>query len=349
MGGSCAGAQWAVKVSRKRWEVDAKAVADVLKGACVEHSLAGMVDEQGPAVLGAVDVRTHEGHVFILMPRARIDLMDWLHRIDEEPPGMVLAAKLHVLHHVLMGIKRLHAAGFVHCDIKPENVVLDYDDSPFFPAVFLIDFDSLKPVGHTKKELTGTPDYWSPRYWTSKICGRDTDIWAAGVTMYIMLFGEDPYSLPPKGTLGRFQNLEVFVAQMAELTDDQLLASVPRDSPHARASARFLKRTDSVGFFRAFFSDARESNFGALVDYAEALDNKDGMWTQEKAHAGGTSRRFSPQCAHSVRNLPGGRSLSAEVFKDTVHQCLTEPLRLDGDVKISLKGRQTYITLEDLE
>jgi len=198
----------------------------------------------------------------------------------------------------------------------------------------------LKPVDHTEQVLEGDTNHISPTYWASSFCRQDTDIWAAGVVLYNLLFVQRPYSVGISfdKTRETLERVEKF-AGMSMMTkpgdgDAHFPFRLPDSTPHGKAAVRFLSGTRNTDFLLAFFAADRETNSGATVARAEAVAERARQYfklAQEDADAGGASQQHTPQCAHSVQSLPsppGGRSLSAELFKDTVHQCLTEPFRL---------------------
>jgi len=62
-----------------------------------------------------------------------------------------------ILLQVIAGLKELHALGFVHRDLKPDNIVLD-NVRPI--KVALIDFDRSLPISNTSHSgIRGTPGY----------------------------------------------------------------------------------------------------------------------------------------------------------------------------------------------
>jgi tetratricopeptide (TPR) repeat protein len=98
---------------------------------------------------------------------------------------------------ILAVIEIAHARGFVHCDLKPENVFVD---EKFGAKLF--DFGlvrSLDPgaerVESTKEEApAGTPEYMSPEQCEGRIdIDARSDIYALGVMFYEMLCGAPPF------------------------------------------------------------------------------------------------------------------------------------------------------------
>jgi len=333
-----AGAQWAVKVStRPSAGTGGKPqyLTRALKAACLEHRLRKLWNET-PPVLGVVDVRTLGGRVFTLMPRAQMHMLDWVRLIDGNEAysaPLVLTAKLDLFHQVLVGIERLHAAGVVHCDVKPRNVMIHFDaNSLWMPAAFLIDFDFAEPVGNAKWKLQGTHEYMSLAYFESFRCGKDTDIWAAGVMLYELLFAARPYSLPPwdeDDDENVTSALAAFAGRIAT-GGPELRAELPL-GPGARHSLDDMP-PDFLGFLGAFFAADAETRFGAIVASAKKLAGRAreaGPLPQGGTPAGGAPWELTMECARGVQNLTGGRSQSAGVFRGTVRQCLTDKLRLD--------------------
>ena len=101
---------------------------------------------------------------------------------------------LAMLHPLLDGLELLHDAGYIHRDIKPDNIYIRKDGSPV-----LLDFGSARQsVGAQTRTLTAlvSPGY-APfeQYGSSKRKERQgpwTDIYALGATMYRGVIGNGP-------------------------------------------------------------------------------------------------------------------------------------------------------------
>lgn len=87
------------------------------------------------------------------------------------------------------GLDALHASGFVHCDLKPDNIII-HKGSPV-----LIDFETLIGNAAASREhaRAHTPGYAAPEQQMGKPLTVEADIYALGVVLHEMLTG----SLPP--------------------------------------------------------------------------------------------------------------------------------------------------------
>ncbi len=86
-----------------------------------------------------------------------------------------------------------HAAGFVHRDVKPSNILIDKAGNSRL-ADFGLAIDE-RTQGHLAGQIAGTIPYMAPeqvRGETHRLDGR-TDIWALGVVLYEMLVGRRPF------------------------------------------------------------------------------------------------------------------------------------------------------------
>ena len=97
-------------------------------------------------------------------------------------------AALVVLKGSLLGLAAAHAAGVVHRDYKPENVLVAADGSSK-----LADFGIAVAGGETG-EIIGTPPYMAPERWTGGPASPVADVYAATATFFECLTGSRPYA-----------------------------------------------------------------------------------------------------------------------------------------------------------
>jgi serine/threonine-protein kinase len=158
-------------------------------------------------------VRVHEfgvenGTPFIAMEyvegRSVQQLVTELGRFaPEQATRIVLAAA--------QGLRDVHAAGILHRDVKPANILLDGAGQ-----VKLADFGICKlskktlegtPTISLAGEVLGSPDYMAPEQAEGKPLDGRADIYALGVTYYQLLTGELPFhSTTAIATLARALN-----------------------------------------------------------------------------------------------------------------------------------------------
>jgi serine/threonine-protein kinase len=105
----------------------------------------------------------------------------------------------------------LHMAGWIHCDLKPNNILRDNKGH-----VKVIDLGQAAKNGTVKKRIQGTPDYMAPEQVKCKPVTVQTDVFNFGATMYWALSGR---KLPTLFNIKKSDN--------SFLVDDQMAS--PRD------------------------------------------------------------------------------------------------------------------------
>jgi serine/threonine protein kinase len=99
---------------------------------------------------------------------------------------------VEIIAQVCRALEAAHAAGVVHRDLKPQNIMLDAKD-----RVYVMDFGiahSLEAPGMTQTgALMGTPEYMSPEQARATKVDARSDLFSLGIIFYEMLTGISPY------------------------------------------------------------------------------------------------------------------------------------------------------------
>lgn len=93
---------------------------------------------------------------------------------------------LTVMERVAKGLQALHESGYVHSDLKPNNILLGQNGT-----MKIIDFGQSCPIGHKKDRIQGTPDFIAPEQVRRLRLDERTDVYNLGATMYWLLTSEN--------------------------------------------------------------------------------------------------------------------------------------------------------------
>lgn len=140
-----------------------------------------------PNIISIYDVGKQDEHYYIAM--------DYL-------PGASCSERIKVgdlsLKEILGIVKNISSAldyaserGFVHCDVKPDNILFRHDGS-----AVLTDFGIAISIASKEpgiKAVAGTPHYMSPEQTQGKSIDGRSDLYSIGILFYEMLTGERPY------------------------------------------------------------------------------------------------------------------------------------------------------------
>jgi serine/threonine-protein kinase len=105
---------------------------------------------------------------------------------------------VEVFVQVAQALEALHHTGYVHCDLKPNNILINAAGQ-----VKVIDLGQTCKNGTIKKRIQGTPDYISPEQVKCEAVTLRTDTYNLGATMYWLLTGKN---VPTLYTLKRGDN-----------------------------------------------------------------------------------------------------------------------------------------------
>lgn len=111
----------------------------------------------------------------------------------EEQDRLSMIDVLLVFRMVAIALNAMHEKGYVHCDIKPNNILFNSSG-----GIKIIDLGQSCRLGQIKKRIQGTPDYIAPEQVRREHLSHRTDIFNLGATMYWALTGKNVPTLIPK-------------------------------------------------------------------------------------------------------------------------------------------------------
>ena len=125
--------------------------------------------------------------------------------VDVQPDPFVRLLGLHVIWKLAESLDRLHEEGIMHCDVKPDNVLVGAEG-----GVYIVDFSSARrpeDISATGKEnspgkFCATLSYLAPELWRGCLCSAASDQYSLAVTAYRMLFGHTPF----RGNISEIRN-----------------------------------------------------------------------------------------------------------------------------------------------
>ena len=215
-----------------------------------------------------------------------IELLPWMRDVrladDDSPPSTERAIRCDygklrsALAQLTSGLAALHAAGLVHRDVKPDNVIVAEGG-----RAVLFDFGLVAEValdtGAADAPIVGTPSYMAPEQAAGGAIGPAADFYALGVIAYEALTGRLPFDGAP---------LEVMLRKQREAPKPPgaVAAGVPEDldrlcvallafDPGARPDAHAILRALGVAgtSIAPSHSGAQATPFVGRADELDAL------------------------------------------------------------------------------
>ncbi|MEM9069385.1 MAG: serine/threonine-protein kinase [Myxococcota bacterium] len=216
----------------------------------------------------------HEGVPYFAMEYVPgISVAEWLGRWDArtvDPPAV--DEVLGILDQVCRGLSAIHAAGIVHADVKPGNILI----GPSF-RVAVTDFGLVRTLGQPDADdlIVGTPAYIAPEvvYSRQPVFDRGSDVYALAVTAYEMLTGRLPWPIENVGQL-----FDVHIRREALPPPSDVRPDLPRafDPVFARALSREQdQRYESTDALRRAFLEARETVAAATTGVRVVIADDD--------------------------------------------------------------------------
>ena len=141
-----------------------------------ESRLAARLDH--PSVVPVFDSREVDGELIVAM--RLVEGGDLRALIGREGPLRPERATA-LLGQVAAALDAAHAAGIVHRDVKPHNVLVEGD------RAYLSDFGlakSLEESGGSAASVVGTAAYMSPEQWRGEVVGPAADVYSLGCVLY---------------------------------------------------------------------------------------------------------------------------------------------------------------------
>ncbi len=186
-------------VYKARWEPSNKTVAiKVMSRRCEADDMARFLREVKavtklvhPHIIRVYDVGVLRGRYYYAMQYVEGRNFDEL----IASKTLTLRYKVRVLQQVAQALHYAHGEGFIHRDVKPENILISPAGEPY-----LCDFGLAKEQGkdtHVTSDGTvvGTPLYMAPEMARGKReqVGPGVDIFALGAMLYQVLTGKPPH------------------------------------------------------------------------------------------------------------------------------------------------------------
>ncbi len=172
---------------------------------------------------------------------------------------------LPLLIQACAGIGYAHRAGLVHCDVKPQNMLVTPD-----MRLKVADFGIARALSTIIPEeqmdvVWGSPQYFAPEQATGGAPSPASDVYSIGIIMYEMLTGSLPFQSTTDSELAR-QHIEVEPPVLSEILPEisPLLEQIQKKVLSKEPSQRY-RTADQLGRVLMNFGNVRSAPSLALT------------------------------------------------------------------------------------
>lgn len=223
--------------------------------ACLKHEVEVGKEVRHPNVIAIFDFHSAHGLPFVSMQLFHAKNLKI--ELRERPQYVQINVKQIVLK-CAAGLAHLHEKGWVHCDVKPDNFLVDEQGN-----VKVIDFSiALKMKkgwfgGARPKMVRGTRSYMSPEQIRRQPLDQRADIYSMGCVIFEMMSGRTPFNASnPDDLLNRHLSAPIPSLLGCSGATRELTALVARmmdKDPDKRPSTmnEFITEFKRIGMFRA--------------------------------------------------------------------------------------------------
>ncbi|CEI90454.1 Putative STE/STE20/PAKA protein kinase [Rhizopus microsporus] len=154
----------------------------------VENEIYSMTKCVHPNILELLAVYLHQEFVYLIMPLCTGGSLQQY--VFEH--HLTVGQLVYIIRSIASGLAKLHEYGYIHRDIKCDNIFLNQQDN----SIVIGDFGvvSISPAADSSIEEAGVVLFWSPELVQQKIVNYKIDIWALGIVILEVLNGgKAPY------------------------------------------------------------------------------------------------------------------------------------------------------------
>jgi serine/threonine-protein kinase PknK len=112
---------------------------------------------------------------------------------DEALADSAFPIKLDVFGQILRALQYIHGQGYLHCDVKPMNVLVLKDPADGSLSAKVLDFGLAMSIPRSSMTARGTFSYMAPEWLEGGVPGTYTDIYSTGVMFYQSTYGKLPF------------------------------------------------------------------------------------------------------------------------------------------------------------
>lgn len=274
-----------------------------------------------PHLVGAMDFGVAEGHyAWLSQQLIRGSALIRSAVPIDSPTGLAWLAQL------LRALDYLHGRGFVHGDVKPQNIMIDEPTK----RLVLLDFGVARALGAVSEEFEGSPDYMAPELIHGSGADARSDLYSLGCTMHTLLTGEPPFYRPTAREtfmahlLAPVPSLEGAVAPALEEWVARLLAKEPEARFHSawtalgalsEATGQVFERDTPATLASHVAGAPLTGRSDVLAGLAEAIDADEGRLVFVEGGPGTGKSRLMDELRRR-HQMAGGRLLELRGLRD---------------------------------
>ena len=115
-----------------------------------------------------------------------------------------------LINDILLGLEHAHAANIIHCDIKPENILLKITAKGWQAKISDFGIARLSQEIDSDGSNTGSPGYMAPERFYGQF-SAGSDIYAVGIILYELLVGKRPFTGMPTELMNAHLNHRIII------------------------------------------------------------------------------------------------------------------------------------------